>query len=81
MPGRKINKDLLSTFLHANEDYSQKIRSIHICKVKLPRSVREDTALSVIVHLVKMFASPGNHFQNDSFKALFLRSGTVNRMF
>ena len=35
----------------------------------------------MIVNLVKMFASPENHFQNDSFKALFLRSGIVNRMF
>ncbi|KAB0404530.1 hypothetical protein E2I00_013191, partial [Balaenoptera physalus] len=45
------------------------------------KCARGHSALSVIVNLVKMFASPENHFQNDSFKALFLMSGIVNRMF
>lgn len=35
----------------------------------------------MIVKLVNMFASPGSRFQNDSFKAVFLRSGIFNRMF
>ena len=68
MPGRKINKDHLSAFLYANEDYSQKIRSIHICKVKLPRSVREDTVLC------DCKPSKDVCFTRESFSEWFLQS-------
>jgi hypothetical protein len=43
--------------------------------------VRGHRALSVIVKPVNMFASPRSRFQNDPFKAVFLRSGLFNRMF
>nr|XP_027796435.1 tigger transposable element-derived protein 7 [Marmota flaviventris]XP_027796436.1 tigger transposable element-derived protein 7 [Marmota flaviventris]XP_027796437.1 tigger transposable element-derived protein 7 [Marmota flaviventris] len=50
LPGRKINKERLSALLCANADGTHKLKSIIIGKLKLPKSVREDTSSLPVIY-------------------------------
>uniref|UniRef100_A0A673UP80 Tigger transposable element derived 7 n=1 Tax=Suricata suricatta TaxID=37032 RepID=A0A673UP80_SURSU len=50
LPGRRINKERLSTLLCANADGTHKLKSIIIGKSKLPKSVKEDTSTLPVIY-------------------------------